>query len=78
MLTPNGRSPFSGPFLKSRQAIVDAIFVEKISNFWWTCNLVLVSRRTNFFKIPIFGDTVMPEKHIFFVMEAASGNQKTF
>jgi hypothetical protein len=41
---------------------VDAIFVQKISNFWRTCGLVLVSRRTNFYKIPIFGDTIMPQK----------------
>jgi hypothetical protein len=34
MLTPTGRSPVSGPILKFGQAIVDAIFVQKISNFW--------------------------------------------
>jgi hypothetical protein len=33
-LTPKGRSPVFGPFLKFGQAIVDAIFVQKISNFW--------------------------------------------
>jgi hypothetical protein len=33
-LTPKGRSSFFGPFLKFGQAIVDAIFVQKISNFW--------------------------------------------
>ena len=33
-LTPKGRSPVFGPFLKFVQAIVDAIFVEKISTFW--------------------------------------------
>jgi hypothetical protein len=33
-LTPKGQSPFSGPFLKFGQAIVDAIFVLKISKFW--------------------------------------------
>jgi hypothetical protein len=57
---------------------VDATFVQKISNFWWTCGLVLASRRTNFYKIPIFGDTVMPQKHIFLVMQAVSSNQKPF
>jgi hypothetical protein len=33
-LTPKERSPFFGPFLRFGQAIVDAIFVQKISNFW--------------------------------------------
>jgi hypothetical protein len=67
-LTPKGWSPFFGPFLEFGQAIVDAIFVQKISNFWWTCGLVLASRRTNFYKIPIFGYIVMPQKHFYFVM----------
>jgi hypothetical protein len=64
-LTPKGRRPFFGPFLDIRQAIVDAIFVQKISNFWLKCGLVLASRHTNFYKIPIFGFTVMPQKHFF-------------
>jgi hypothetical protein len=34
MLIPNGRSPFFGPFLEFGQAIVDAIFVQKISIFF--------------------------------------------
>jgi hypothetical protein len=33
-LTSKGRSPVFGPFLKFGQAIVDAIFVQNISNFW--------------------------------------------
>jgi hypothetical protein len=33
-LTPKGRRPFFGPFLDFGQVIVDAIFVQKISNFW--------------------------------------------
>jgi hypothetical protein len=33
-LTPKGQRPFFGPFLDIGQAIVDAIFVQKISNFW--------------------------------------------
>jgi hypothetical protein len=61
-LTPKGWSPIFGPFLKFRQAIVDAIFVQKTSNFWWTCGLVLASRRTNFYKILIFGLGIMPQK----------------
>jgi hypothetical protein len=77
-LTPKGRRPFFGPFLDIGQAIVDAIFVQKIWIFWWTCGLVLASRRTNFYKIPIFGYTNMPQKHFFLVKQAASGSQKTF
>jgi hypothetical protein len=75
---PTGRGPFFGPFLKFGQAIVDVIFVQKISNFWRTCDLVLASRSTNFYKIPIFGDTVMPQKHIFLVLRATSSSQKAF
>jgi hypothetical protein len=33
-LTPKRRSLVFGPFLKFGQAIVDAIFVQKISTFW--------------------------------------------
>jgi hypothetical protein len=33
-LTSKGPRPFFGPFLKFGQAIMDAIFVQKISNFW--------------------------------------------
>jgi hypothetical protein len=33
ILTPKGPRPFFGAFLKFGQAIVDAIFVQKISNF---------------------------------------------
>jgi hypothetical protein len=33
-LTPKGQSPFFGPFFEFGQAIVDAIFVQKISKFW--------------------------------------------
>jgi hypothetical protein len=61
-LIPKGRSPFFRQFLKFRQAIVDVIFVQKISNFWWICGLVLASRRSNFYKISVFGDIVMPQK----------------
>jgi hypothetical protein len=39
-LTPKGRSLFFGPFLEFGQAIVDAIFVKKISiflvNMWFS------------------------------------------
>jgi hypothetical protein len=33
-LTPKGPRAFLGPFLKFGQTIVNAIFVQKISNFW--------------------------------------------
>jgi hypothetical protein len=33
-LTLKEQSPFFGPFLEFGHAIVDAIFVQKISNFW--------------------------------------------
>jgi hypothetical protein len=33
ILTPKGRSPVFGPFLKFGQAIIDTIFVQKISTF---------------------------------------------
>jgi hypothetical protein len=61
-LTPKGLEAIFQAFLEFGQAIVDAIFVQKISNFRWTCGLVLASRRTNFYKIPIFGLGVMPQK----------------
>jgi hypothetical protein len=61
-LTPKGQSPVFGPFFKFGQAIVDAVFVQKISNFRWTCGLVLASKRTDFYKILIFGLGIMPQK----------------
>jgi hypothetical protein len=61
-LTPKGWSAVFGPFLKFGQAIVDAIFVPKFSNFRWICGLVLASRHTNSYKILIFGLGVMPQK----------------
>jgi hypothetical protein len=33
-LTLKRQNPFFGPFLEFGQAIVDAIFVQNISNFW--------------------------------------------
>ena len=76
--TPKGRSPFIGLFFRFGQAIVDAIFVQNISNFWWICGLVLASGRTNFYKIPISGLAIMPKKQNYFELRAASGSQKTF
>ena len=77
-LTPKGRSPSFGPFLEFGQAIVDAIFFQKISNFWWTCGLVLASRCTNFYKISIFGCTIMLQKHFFFGHIGSFGQPKNF
>jgi hypothetical protein len=77
-LAPKGQSPFFGPFLGFVQAIVDVIVVQKISNFRWTCGLVLASRRTNFYKIPIFGYTVMFQKHFFFGQASSFGQPKNF
>jgi hypothetical protein len=70
ILTPKGLETILHAFLKFGQAIMDAIFVQKISNFWWTCGLVLASRRTKFYKIPIFGLGVIPQKQNSFVLEA--------
>ena len=78
ILTPKGRGPYFGLFLEFGQPIVDAIFVQKISNFWWTCGLVLASGRTNFYKIPISGLAIMPKKQNYFELRAALGSQKTF
>jgi hypothetical protein len=77
-LTPKGQSPFFGPFLRFRQAIVDAIFVQKISNFWWTCGLVLASRRTNFYKIPNSSLGAMPQKQNYFEVRATRAAKKLF
>jgi hypothetical protein len=70
-LTPKGPRPFLGPFLKFGQAIVDAIFVQKISNFWQTCGLVLASRHTNFYEILISNLGAMPQKQNYFAVRAA-------
>jgi hypothetical protein len=64
-ISPKQGSPFFGPLLKFGQVIVDAIFVQKIPNFWWTCGLVLALRCTNFYKIPIYSDTIMPKNNNF-------------
>jgi hypothetical protein len=55
---------------------VDAIFVQKISNFWERCGLVLASRRTNFCKIPISSLGAMPPKQNYFEVKAARGAKK--
>jgi hypothetical protein len=70
-LTPKGPRPFFGPFLEFGQAIVDAIFVQKISNFRCTCGLVLASRRTNFFEILISNLGAMPQIQNYFEVCAA-------
>jgi hypothetical protein len=73
-LIPKGRRPFFGLFLEFGQPIVDAIFVQKISNFWWTCGLVRTSRHTNFYKILISGSAIMPQKQNYFELRAALGS----
>jgi hypothetical protein len=78
ILTPKHLRLFFGPFLKFRQAIVDAIFVQKISNFRWTCGLVLASRCTNFYKILIFSLWAMPQKQNYFEVRAAWAVKKLF
>jgi hypothetical protein len=70
-LTPKILEAIFQAFLKFGQAIVDAMFVQKISKFWWTCGLVLASRHTNFYKIPIFGLGIMPQKQNSFVLQAS-------
>jgi hypothetical protein len=77
-LTPKGRSPFFGPFSRFGQAIMDAIFVQKISNFRWTCGLVLASRRTNFYKIPNSSLGAMPQKQNYFEVWATRAAKKLF
>jgi hypothetical protein len=78
ILTPKGPSPFFGPFLKFGQAIVNAIFVQKISNFWWTCGYVLASRRTNLYEIPIYNLGAMPQKQNYFEVRAARAAKRLF
>ena len=71
-LIPKGWRPFFGLFWNFGQAIVDAMFVQKISNFWCsTYGLVLASRCTNFYKIPIFSLGAMPQKQNYFEVQAA-------
>jgi hypothetical protein len=77
-LTPKGPRPFFGPFLKLGQAIVDAIFVQKISNFQLTYGLVLASRHTNFYEIPISSLGAMPQKQNYFEVRAARAAKKLF
>jgi hypothetical protein len=77
-LTPKHLRLFFGPFLKFGQAIIDAIFVQKISNFWWTCGLVLASSCTNFYKILISSLGAMPQKQNYFEVRAAWATKKLF
>jgi hypothetical protein len=77
-LTPKGPRPFFGLFLKFGQAIVDAIFVQKISNFQWTCGLVLASRRTNFYDFPISSLGTMLQKQNYFELRATRVAKKLF
>jgi hypothetical protein len=58
--------------------IVDAIFVQKISNFQLTYGLVLASRHTNFYEIPISSLGAMPQKQNYFEVRAARAAKKLF
>jgi hypothetical protein len=78
ILTPKHLRPFFGPILKFEQAIVDAIFVQKISNFRWTCGLVLASSCTNFYKILISSLGAMPQKQNYFEVQATWATKKLF
>jgi hypothetical protein len=66
-LTPKGPRPFLGPFLKFRQVY-----------FLWTCGLVLPSRYTNFYKIPISNLGAMPQKQNYLPVRAAWAAKKLF
>jgi hypothetical protein len=78
ILTPKDQGPFLAYFLKFGLAIVDAIFVQKISNFRWTCGLVLTSRCTNFYEIPISSLGAMLQKQNYFEGHAAWAAKKLF
>jgi hypothetical protein len=70
-LTPKGPETIFKPFLKFGQAIVKAIFIK---NSWiklWACGLVLASRCTKFYKIPIFGLVLMSQNTFFFSIRVA-------
>jgi hypothetical protein len=55
---------------------VDVIFVQKISNLRLICGLVLTSRFTNFYKIPISSLGAMPQKQYYFEVRAARAAKK--
>jgi hypothetical protein len=70
-LTPKGPKAIFRPFLKFGQAIVKAIFIK---NSWiklWIDGVVLASKRTNFYKIPIFGLVLMSQNAFFFSIRVA-------
>jgi hypothetical protein len=77
-LIPKAPRPFFGPLLKFGQAIVDAIFVQKISNFQWTCGLVLASRCTNIYEIPISSLGAMLQKQNYFEVQATQAAKNLF
>jgi hypothetical protein len=64
-LTPTGTKAIFRPFLKFGQTIVKVIFIKKSWIFLWTCGLVLASRHTDFYKIPIFGLVLMSQEVFF-------------
>jgi hypothetical protein len=73
-LTPKGPKAIFRPFLKFGQAIVKTIFIK---NSWiklWIGGLVLASRCTNFYRIPIFGLVLMFQNALFFSIRAANSH----
>jgi hypothetical protein len=71
IFTPKVLEAIFQAFLKFWLAIVDAKFVQKISNFLWTW-------RTKFYKIPMFCLGVMPQKQNSFVLRVAQAAKKLF
>jgi hypothetical protein len=70
-LTPKGPKAIFRPFLKFGQAIVKTIFIKHSWIKLWIGGLVLASRCTNFYKIPIFGLVLMSQNTFFSSIRAA-------
>jgi hypothetical protein len=66
ILIPKRPKAIFRPFLKFGQAIMKAIFIKHSWIKLWIGGLVLASRRTNFYKIPIFGLVLMSQNVFFF------------
>jgi hypothetical protein len=50
---------------------IEGIYKFKSCFKLWICGLVLASRRTNFYKIPIFGLVLMSQNVFFFLIRVA-------
>jgi hypothetical protein len=67
------------PILKVRAGHCGCNICPKNLKFLVTCGLVLASRYTNFYKIPIFSLGAMPQKQNYFDDRAArAAKKKTF